>query len=352
VVADVKVVLWGLGAMGGGVGTLLTQKKGVEIVGAIAHRPDKVGKDVGEVLGVGKKLGVTVTAESDAAAAWRGKNADVLLHCTTSWTKDAFEQIKPAIEDGLNVISSAEELAYPSAQEPELAKEIDALAKRHGVTVLGTGVNPGFVLDALIIMMTGECYNVDYIEASRINDLSPFGPTVLRTQGVGTSVEQFEAGVKDGTIVGHIGFPESIQMIADSLGWKLEKIEQSREPITTNVERSTPHITVKPGMVAGCKQIGLGYVDGEVKIRLTHPQQIRPETEGVKTGDYINIKGTPDINVSHQPEIPGGIGTIAIIVNMIPQVISAEPGMTSMDRLPIPAAIMGDMSAKIRAKER
>ena len=348
--ANVKVALWGLGAMGSGIGELLAKKKGVEIVGAIAHRPDKVGKDLGDVLGLGKKLGVTVSGESDPSAAWKKKNVDIVLHSTTSATKDAFPQLKTILEAGINCITSAEELAYPQAQEPKLAKELDDIAKKHGVSILGTGINPGFVLDALIIMMTGVCYDVKRIEAARINDLSPFGTHVMETQGVGTTVEEFQAGLKSGHIVGHIGFPESIAMIANALGWKIDKVEQTREPIITKVERKTPYVHVKPGMVAGCKQIGVAYMNGKEVIRLIHPQQIHPELEGVKTGDYIKIEGTPNINVSHEPEIPGGIGTIAIIVNMIPQVINAKPGLVTMDMLPIPAALLGDVSAKIEKK--
>jgi len=348
--SKVKVVQWGLGAMGSGIVKLLMEKEGVELVSAIAHRAEKVGKDVGEVLDLGKKLGVTVSGDSDPAAAWRGKDADVLLQATCSSTKDAFPQIKAAVEDGLNVISSAEELAYPSAQEPELAKEIDSLAKEHGVSVLGTGINPGFVLDALILMLTGICYDVKRIEAKRVNDLSPFGTTVMVGQGVGTTIEQFNAGVADGSIVGHIGFPESIQMIADALGWKLDKVEQSREPIVTKVHRETSCVKVEPGMVAGCKQVGRGIVNGEEKILMVHPQQIHPELEGVKTGDYIKIEGTPSVNLSIEPEIPGGIGTIAAIVNMIPQVINAKPGLVTMASLPIPIALLGDVSAKIDVK--
>lgn len=347
--SKIRVVQWGLGAMGSGIVRLLIEKDGVEVIGAIAHRAEKVGKDVGEVLGLGKKIGVIVHSESDPAAAWRGKDADILLHATCSTTKDAFPQMKKAIEAGVNVISSAEELAYPMAQERELAREIDELAKKYQVSVLGTGINPGFVLDALIIMLTGVCCSVEKIEASRINDLSPFGPTVLRSQGVGTTVEEFEAGLADGSIVGHIGFPESIQMIADSVGWKLDRIEQSREPIITRVERRTPHVEVRPGQVAGCKHIGVGIVDGKEVIRLVHPQQIRPELEGVKTRDHVRINGTPLVNLSIEPEIPGGIGTIAMMVNMTPAVINAQPGLVTMNMLPIPAALMGDVSTMIRS---
>ena len=135
---------------------------------------------------------------------------------------------------GCNVLCIAETLAYPWASDPAWAERFDALAKEHGVSILGTGVNPGFVLDALVVMWTSACLRVDRIEAQRVNDLSPFGPTVMSTQGVGTTVEEFERGVADGTIVGHIGFPESIHLIARALGWKIDEIVETREPIVSD----------------------------------------------------------------------------------------------------------------------
>ena len=170
----------------------------------------------------------------------------------------------------------------------------------------------------------------------------------MTSQGVGTTVEGFKKGVADGSIVGHVGFPESIKMIADTLGWKLDKVEESREPIVTKVQRETPYIKVEPGMVAGCKQIGRGIIDGEERILLVHPQQIHPHLEGVKTGDFIKVEGTPPIDLRIEPEIAGGIGTIALMVNMIPAVINAEPGVVTMDVLPMPAALLGDVSAKVK----
>jgi len=217
---------------------------------------------------------------------------------------------------------------------------IDSLARRHGVSVLGTGINPGFVLDQLILNMTGACLQVKKIKATRVNDLSPFGKTVMMTQGVGTTPEEFQKGLESGSIVGHIGFPESIRMIADALGWDLDRIEEEREPIISTTHRETPVVKVEPGMVAGCRHIGRGYdLDGNVVIELIHPQQIHPHLENVETGDYIWIEGDPDINLSIQPEIPGGKGTIAAAVNMIPVVISTDPGLYSMADLPIPICL-------------
>jgi 4-hydroxy-tetrahydrodipicolinate reductase len=322
---------------------LVAQKKGLRSVGAVARTPQKVGRDLGEVTDLGYRLGVKVAA--DLAGAVRGADgaADVVLLSTGSFTRDVQPEIAQAIEAGLSVVTIAEEMAYPWAREPHLAAKIDAAARKKGVTVLGTGVNPGFILDLLIIALTGACLEVKKIRAARINDLSPFGPMVMKTQGVGTTPDEFRRGLESGAIVGHIGFPESMQMIAKSIGWELDRIEQEREPIISKTHRETPHVKVEPGMVAGCRHIGRGFIDGREVITLEHPQQIHPGLEGVETGDYIWVEGRPDLNFANKPEIPGGQGTIAVAVNMIPLVVAAEPGLVTMADLPVPRAIMGDL---------
>jgi 4-hydroxy-tetrahydrodipicolinate reductase len=245
-------------------------------------------------------------------------------------------QIVPAVKAGCNVVCIAEKLAYPWASDPERAEMFDRLAKEHDVTILGTGINPGFVLDALIVMWSSICLRVDSIEASRVNDLSPFGPTVMAGQGVGATVEQFEKGVADGTIVGHIGFPESIMLIAKAIGWDIDEIVETREPIVTKVERSTSCVHVAAGDVAGCRQVGKGYSKGELKIHLIHPQQIHPQMADQGTGDYIKIVGDPNVNMANTPEIPGGKGTYASAGNYIPLMQDAPAGMKTVIDLPIP----------------
>ncbi|GAB4275044.1 MAG: 2,4-diaminopentanoate dehydrogenase [Candidatus Rifleibacteriota bacterium] len=336
----IRVAMWGFGAMGSGMVRLMLEKKGLEVVGVIEKRSELVGKDVGEALGMGKKLGVKIYGNPEELL--HKDKVDICLHAVHSFTKVVFDGLKLILERGINVITIAEEMACPHEQQPELAKQLDEIAKANGVTILGTGVNPGFVLDQLIINLSGACLNVKRIEASRINDLSPFGKTVMETQGVGTTPEAFAAGIKDGSIVGHIGFPESIRMISDAIGLGVDKIEETREPIISNTERETPVVKVKPGMVAGCRHIGIGYAKGKEVIRLIHPQQIHPGIENVETGDYIKIEGDPTINMSIKPEIPGGKGTMAVAVNMIPIVVKANPGLKRMSDLPVPACLMGE----------
>ncbi len=340
-VNEITVVCWGLGAMGSGMAKVLLERKGVRIVGAIATRSEKAGRDLGEVLGAGRELGVRVTTDPEEALA---AGADVALHATSSFAREVYPQLDQAMAAGSNVITVAEEMAYLNQSDPELAAEIDLLARKYGVSILGTGINPGFVLDTLIIALTGICTDVKKVRARRVNDLSPFGPTVMRTQGVGTTLEEFRRGTAEGTIVGHIGFVQSCGMIAGALGWKLDEITQTREPIVSGVGRTTQHVDVKPGMVAGCNHTAHAFMNGEEVITLEHPQQVLPGLEGVETGDYIWIDGTPRVNLAIKPEIPGGIGTIAVAVNMIPHVVAAEPGLVTMKDLPVPACMMGDMT--------
>ena len=336
-----KVAVLGTGQMGSGIVRLLIRKRGLEIVGVYARRADRAGVDVGEAIGHGTKIGVELT--NDLPGMLSSAKPDVVIQATCSRVEQAAVEIKTAVQGKANVISIAEEMAYPSYEAPGLSEEIRKLAMENKVTVVGTGINPGFVLDLLVISLTGVCCNVESITARRINDLSPYGPSVLQTQGVGITPEAFKKGVADGSVVGHFGFPESISMIAKALGWKIDKIEQTRDPIVSKVHRETEFVKIEPGLTAGCTHTAKGYMDDKPVIHLIHPQQVHPHLEDVKTGDYIDIKGEPNVNFSSGPEIPGGIGTIALAVNMIPQVVTSLPGLKTMADLPAPAAIMGDV---------
>lgn len=345
---NVKVILWGFGAMGSGIAKMLLNKKGVEIVGVCDMYPKIVGQSMFEVLGVEKGNRKDITISNKIEEVITEKAADIVLLATDSFVKGAFDKIIYCLKQGINVITTAEQMAYPQAQEPELAAELDRIAKENNVTVLGTGINPGLIMDYLVVCLTGACEEVEEIEAERVNSLSPFGPAVMEEQGVGMTVEEFEKGTKDGTLAGHVGFHESIRMITDAIGWKLDgEITQSQEPIVSSVYRKAPYAEVQAGDVAGANMLGFGKVDGETKIKMIHPQQVEPQLEGIDTGDYIRIKGTPDINMAITPEVPGGIGTVAMCVNMIPQVINSRPGLKTMIDLPVPRAIMGDMRDRI-----
>jgi 4-hydroxy-tetrahydrodipicolinate reductase len=341
-----QVVVLGTGQMGTGIIELLRKKKGLELAGVYGRRPRPAATDVGHAIGLDEDIGLEIS--NDLTDLLTRTKPQVAIHATCSRVEEAMGEFRLLLGSRVNVISIAEEMAYPACQSPRLAEEIHELAVAHDVTVLGTGINPGFVLDLLVITLTGVCQRVESISAKRLNDLSPYGPTVLKSQGVDLTPEAFASGVADGTIVGHVGFPESIAMISHALGWEIDRIEETREPIVSRVKRETSHVTVEPGRTAGCMHTAVAYCSSDPVITLIHPQQIHPHLENVKTGDFIDINGEPGVHLSGSPEIPGGIATAALAVNMIPHVMNAAPGLKTMAELPVPAALLGDVRRLVK----
>ena len=344
---NVKIAIWGFGAMGQGIAHVLLRKKGIEITGVCDIAPSLVGKGIFEILGA-KSAQDDVIITDDIQRAVNSANCDLCILATDSFTAKAFDKIMTLVSLGVNVITTAEEMAYPKANEPELARQLDDAAKQHGVSVLGIGINPGLVMDLLAILLSAAMTDVTAVECRRVNSLSPFGPTVMEEQGVGISPAEFAKGVSDKTLAGHVGFKESIYMISDALGLKIESFDQQMQPIITSIDRKSPHGFAKAGHLAGVNMTGQGIKDGNVIIDMKHPQQIEPEAEGTATGDYIVLSGDPLISMSIVPEINGGTGTIAMCINCIPQVINAAPGLITMLDIPVPRAVMGDFRELIK----
>jgi len=338
----VRVAIWGFGAMGSGMARMMLKKQGFEIVGVCDTYSGFVGKSIFDLLKIDKNGNDVIVSDDITSIIKQGKPEIVLL-ATDSFTKSAFPKIKLLVELGCNVISTAEEMAFPEAHEPQLSKEINALAKQHGVSVLGSGVNPGMMMDLLAITLTGIMRDVKDFEITRINSLSPFGKTVMEEQGVGFSLDEFQSKRENHEIAGHVGFRESTYMIAKALGLDVHSFEQSMDPIVTNIDRKSPYGFAKKGDVCGVDMRSIAQLSNETIIRMRHPQQIEPQLGGVQTKDDIIIHGNPPVHMTISPEVEGGIGTIAICVNMIPHVINAKPGLKTMLDLPVPRAIMGDV---------
>ncbi len=240
----IRVLLLGVGQMGSGIAQLITEKKGLQLVGAFGRRKDHIGVDLGRAIGLNRDLAIAIGANLDDVIS--SSRPQIAIQATCSRLADGFEEIANLIRHGVSVISIAEEMAYPACASPARAQDLRRLAIEHKAAVLGTGVNPGFVLDLLVIALTGVCANIDSITATRVNDLSPYGPTVLSSQGVGLTPEQFHSGLQDGTVVGHIGFQESIRMIAGAVGWEVSRIVETREPIIARTARQTAHRRNRP----------------------------------------------------------------------------------------------------------
>lgn len=345
----IRVAIWGFGAMGSGIGKMIAAKQGIQVSGVCDKWDKLVGREMYDYLDIDRKGQPEVFITADPAEIVDRDKTDIVILATDSFVKAQFDKIMFCLQRSVPVISTAEEMAWPWAQNKDLADKIDAEAKKRGVAVLGTGINPGFVLDYLILAASGTCEDVKSIKGARINDLAPFGNAVMVEQGVGISLEEFEKRIEADTLAGHVGFPESIEMMARAMGVKLTEIEQSREAIVTNIDRTSPHGFAGKGSLAGIRQQAYARNEkGDVFYHLDHPQQICPEAEGVSTGDYITIHADGyNMNLSIVPETPGGIGTISMVVNMIPQVLGAKAGLRTMLDLPVPRAILGDYSEQI-----
>ncbi|WP_029074839.1 hypothetical protein [Kaistia adipata] len=328
-----QIIIFGLGAMGRKIATLVL-KRGYVIAGAIDFNPQSVGKTLSELLGPDAPA-CDVRVSNDAEAVLASIRHGVVLQATASFLASVEPAIQQCAAHGHDVISIAEEMSCPSAADPAAALRLDEAARRHGVRIMGTGVNPGFAMDMLVLALTVPCGHVSHIRAVRRNSLSAFGPTVLTSQGVGLSPEAFEAAVADGSVVGHVGFLQSVALIARHLNWTIDRLEETRAPILATARRETPHVTVEPGQVAGCVHCITAFSDGREVLRLEHPQQICPETEGLQTSDEIVITGDQVIRMTITPEIKGGDGTAAAAVNAIEYLSAAQPGLLAVTDLPV-----------------
>lgn len=334
----IRVVLYGIGAIGSRIAKFLLEKEGVEIVGAIDIAKDKVGKDLGEVLGIDKRLGVVVS--NDPKAVFGKACANIVVHATGSYLKEVYPQIASLAKYGVNVISTCEELAYPYVSEPELAKKLDALGVKYGVTFLGTGVNPGFLMDTLVITLTGVCQKVNKIKVERVMNAATRRVPFQRKIGAGLTVAEFKRKIEAKVITGHVGLEQSIGMIAGALRWQLGKVKVDPvEPVIAKEDVASEAIEVRRGQVAGLKQSAHGFVDGKEKVTLDFQAYIGGEEEY----DAVTIDGVPPIRQKISPCVHGDLATIAVIVNSIPKVINAQPGLIAMKDLPIPSATLEDM---------
>jgi len=334
----IRVVLYGVGAIGSRIAKFLLEKEGVKIVGAIDIAKDKVGKDLGEVLSIGKRLGVVVS--NDPKAVFGKACADVVVHATSSYLRDVYPQIAPLAEYGVNVVSTCEELSYPYVSEPELAKKLDALGLKYGVTFLGTGINPGFLMDTLVITLTAVCQKVNRIKVERVMNAATRRVPFQKKIGAGLTVKEFKKKMKEKAITGHVGLEQSIGMIAGALKWQLDKIKiDPVEPVIARKDVSSEAIKVKRGQATGLKQSAHGFVNGKERITLEFQAYIGAEEEY----DAVTIDGVPPIRQKIIPCVHGDLATIAVIANSIPKVINAPPGIVTMKDLPVPSAALEHM---------
>ena len=331
------MVSFGVGAIGSSIAKFLLEKEWVEVVGAIDIAKEKVGKDLGEVLGIGRQLGVLVS--DDVEGVLSEAKVDVVVHATSSFLKDTYSQISEVVKHGVNVVSTCEELTYPYVTNG-IAKKLDELAKKTKVTILGTGINPGFLMDTLPITLTVVCQKIEKIEVSRVMNAATRRVPFQRKIGAGLTVQEFKTKIENKFITGHVGLKQSVAMIADALAWKMDKIEaDSVEPIVAKKNVESQAIRVKAGQVAGLRQRARGIQKKKEVIILDFQAYIGAEEEY----DSIAIKGVPNIHEKISPCVNGDVGTVAVVVNSLPKVVNAPPGLMTMKDLPIPSATFGEI---------
>ncbi|RJS85540.1 hypothetical protein CW706_01155 [Candidatus Bathyarchaeota archaeon] len=335
---EVRVLIYGIGAIGSQIVRLILKKKGFKIVGAVDISPNIRGKDLGEVIGIDRKLGIIVSG--DAEKTLSSVKADIAVHATSSFLKTVYPQITSIVEHGVNVISTCEELTYPYIVDSSLAASLDSLAKKHNVTVLGAGINPGFLMDALPIVLSGACQEIKSIRVERVIDAAKRRLPFQKKIGAGLSLQEFNKRIRDGRITGHVGLEQSVSMIADALKLDLEEVKvEPVRPVIAEKPVESREIKVEEGMVAGLMQTAYGLIDQEPFITLVFKAYIGAEGEY----DSITIEGTPRIDQRITPCVQGDLATAAVIVNSIPKVIKAPPGLKTMKDLPIPSAVLSDV---------
>jgi hypothetical protein len=332
--SSIRVVHFGLGPIGAAVAKEIAARPGFKIVGGIDTDPAKIGRDLGDVVGLPRRLGVKVSG--DPASTLRKARPHVVLLCTSSSMKQVMPQLLSVLKAKVPIVATTEELAYPGYTHVRLARQVHTLAKKAKVAVLATGVNPGFVMDTLPIALTAVCQRVDRVTVHRIQDARHRRLPFQQKIGAGLTTEQFQKRVDEGSIK-HVGFTESIAMIADSLGWTLDRITDHVEPKLAQVTVSSEFLAVDPGYVCGIVQEGIGYLKKEPAIRL----RMEAYLGAPDPYDLIEIDGNPRLSVRIAGGVHGDVATAAIVINSIPKVLDAAPGLRTMRDMPLPSFFAG-----------
>ena len=329
-----RLLMVGLGPIGCNVARQAAERKGITIVGAVDLDPAKIGRDLGEVIGLDRRLRVEV--RGSVADALRGKRPDVVAHCTVSSLRAALPQLEALARARLPVVSTTEELSYPWRTQPRLAKRLDAAAKKGKVALLGTGVNPGFAMDTLPLLLTGVCRAVRGVEVDRVQDARIRRLPFQQKIGATLTPAEFAARVQNKT-VRHVGLAESVSMIADTLGLKIDRITDEIQPKIAGTRIVGELLTVGPGQVCGLVQDGVGYRGDRPVVRLHMEAYLgAPETY-----DEVRIDGEPSLRVRTIGGFHGDVATASLVVNALPQVRAAAPGLHTMATLPIPRYFSG-----------
>ena len=333
--SPVRVLQYGVGPIGLACIRTILAKQGtgqLVLAGAVDIDPEKTGRDVAELLG-GDLPPTGIVVREDAAAVLAETTPDVVLHTTSSFLDRVDGQIEECIRSGVPVVSSTEELAFSYDRHPGLSAALHKEAVKHGVAVVGTGVNPGYAMDTLALMATGVCCDVSEVHAVRVVDAGKRRMPLQVKVGAGLSVKAFEEKKATG-VFGHIGLRESLFFVAKGLGWPLDRVDEQLHPVLADAEISTPFLTVASGNVAGIHHSITGYVGGNSLLSL----DLKMFAGAKEPRDAVHVVGDPPVDLVVRGGIFGDTATVAVLVNAIPLVLHASPGLKTMMDLPVPRA--------------
>jgi 4-hydroxy-tetrahydrodipicolinate reductase len=325
-----RVLSIGLGPIGAAVTRQIADRKGFRVVAAVDVDPAKAGRDVGDVIDLGRKL--RATTGTDVGKTIKAARPDIAVLCTSSSLAAAAPLFLEVLKHRVPIVTTTEEAAYPVKRNRAIAKRIDEAARKAKVAVLSTGVNPGFTMDALPIALSAVCERVDRVEVWRVQDARIRRLPFQQKIGAGLTREEFERRVEDGS-VRHVGFAESIQMIADAMGWRLGQVTEEVAPMIAEEAVSSQWLQVGAGRVCGIIQDGVGYVDGDPKITL----RLEAYLGAPDSYDSVLIEGSPRIYSKIIGGVHGDIATASIAVNSIPAVLAAAPGLRTMRDVRLPS---------------
>ena len=324
----IRVVQFGVGPIGASIARLMRQKTSLEIVSAVDKDPAKAGRDLGEIAGAADApWGVMIVPEISAALE---KPVDVVVHTTSSYLASVMDELLACLSAGCCVVSTCEELAYPFRKHPDLSAKLDAAAKDEGVALAGVGVNPGFVMDKLVLTLSAASQRVDWARATRIVDASKRRLPLQKKIGAGMTPDEFREQVAAGRIKHH-GLPESVAMVADGLGFALDDISETIEPIVAREHVKTEFLEVAPGEVAGVHQVARGTAAGKEKIFM----ELQMYVGAKQPADTVELLGEPNLTLTIPGGTHGDLATAAIAVNTIPAILAAPAGLRSVRDLPL-----------------
>jgi 2,4-diaminopentanoate dehydrogenase len=325
----IKIAQFGLGPIGLETLKLAATKPWAEIVGGVDIDPEKIGKDLGALTGVKRLRGRRVWGSLEELLAHA--RPQVILHTSVSKFKDAFTQIEPMARRGISVVSSCEELLFPALLGPQLAAKLDRVCKKFGARVVGTGVNPGFVMDLLPVCLTGVSREVRAVHVQRVVNASTRRAPLQRKIGSGLPPEEFRRRFKQGK-AGHAGLKESLALIAHCLGWTAKNIVETGDAVVADHNIRTQYLEVKKGQTCGLHQYAQATVNGKVCLTL----DIKMYLDAKNPHDAVQIEGEPPLDVVINGGVAGDQATVAALVNTAPRLLNASPGLLLLTDLPVP----------------